>query len=158
MNSIASEMDSINDKNVATDSELDRTTDEVDAPTHGVASNGNIIDDGLQRGLKGRHLQMIALGGVVGYVLTEMQEHDIFLILIYSRPGIWYGSGFALNNSGPVGALLCFVIIGIDVYFVMQSLGEMSTLFPSPGAFVEVSQASEAKYQSLMNDRWLGGS
>ncbi|PMD48146.1 amino acid permease [Hyaloscypha variabilis F] len=113
-------MDSINEKNVATDSELDRTTDEVDAPTHGVASNGNIIDDGLQRGLKGRHLQMIALGGVVG-------------------PGIWYGSGFALNNSGPVGALLCFVIIGIDVYFVMQSLGEMSTLFPSPGAFVEMA-------------------
>ncbi len=35
----------------------------------GIASNGNIMDDGLQRGLKGRHLQMIALGGVVGYVV-----------------------------------------------------------------------------------------
>ncbi len=32
----------------------------------GVASNGNLLDDGLQRGLKGRHMQMIALGGVVG--------------------------------------------------------------------------------------------
>lgn len=31
-----------------------------------VSSNGNVIDDGLQRGLKSRHLQMIAFGGVVG--------------------------------------------------------------------------------------------
>lgn len=30
------------------------------------AANGNILDNGLQRGLKGRHLQMIALGGVIG--------------------------------------------------------------------------------------------
>lgn len=31
-----------------------------------VSSNGNVLDDGLQRGLKSRHLQMIAFGGVVG--------------------------------------------------------------------------------------------
>lgn len=30
-----------------------------------------------------------------------------------------------------------FFIIGVDVYFVMQSLGEMSTLFLVQGAFVE---------------------
>ena len=34
--------------------------------TDTVANNGNVIDDGLQRGLKSRHLQMIAFGGVVG--------------------------------------------------------------------------------------------
>ena len=33
---------------------------------HAIANNGNVIDDGLQRGLKSRHLQMIAFGGVVG--------------------------------------------------------------------------------------------
>lgn len=69
-----------------------------------IATNGNIIDDGLQRGLKSRHLQMISLGGVVG-------------------ASIWYGTGTAIASSGPVGALICFAIIGIDVYFVMQSLG-----------------------------------
>lgn len=31
-----------------------------------ITVNGNVIDEGLQRGLKSRHLQMIALGGVVG--------------------------------------------------------------------------------------------
>ncbi|KAI1387525.1 amino acid permease/ SLC12A domain-containing protein [Hypoxylon trugodes] len=84
------------------------------------ASNGNVIDEGLQRGLKNRHLQMIAFGGVVG-------------------ASIWYGTGSAIAYSGPVGALICFLIIGIDVFFVMQSLGEMSTLFPVQGAFIELA-------------------
>ncbi|KAI1867287.1 uncharacterized protein JN550_007018 [Neoarthrinium moseri] len=84
------------------------------------ASNGNVLDGGLQRGLKNRHLQMISLGGVVG-------------------ASIWFGTGSAVAYSGPVGALLCFFIVGVDVFFVMQSLGEMSTLFPIQGAFVELA-------------------
>lgn len=39
-----------------------------------LTSNGNVLDDGLQRGLKGRHLQMIALGGVVGFELPLSLE------------------------------------------------------------------------------------
>ncbi|KAH9907135.1 amino acid permease [Xylariomycetidae sp. FL2044] len=78
------------------------------------------MDDGLQRGLKNRHLQMIAFGGVVG-------------------AWIWYGTGSAIAYSGPVGALICFGIIGVDVFFVMQSLGEMATLFPVQGAFIELA-------------------
>lgn len=78
------------------------------------------IDDGLQRGLKDRHLIMISFGGVVG-------------------ASIWYGTGSAIAYSGPVGALLCFFLIGVDVYFVMQCLGEMSTLFPVQGAFIELA-------------------
>ncbi|ORY68656.1 amino acid permease [Pseudomassariella vexata] len=85
-----------------------------------VANNGNIIDDGLQRGLKDRHLIMISFGGVVG-------------------ASIWYGTGYAIAYSGPVGALVCFFVIGVDVFFVMQCLGEMSTLFPIQGAFIELA-------------------
>ncbi|KAI1118301.1 amino acid permease/ SLC12A domain-containing protein [Nemania sp. NC0429] len=85
-----------------------------------VADNGNVIDDGLQRGLKNRHLQMIAFGGIVG-------------------ASIWYGTGSAIAYSGPVGALISFIIVGVDVFFVMQSLGEMSTLFPVQGAFIELA-------------------
>lgn len=44
---------------------------------------------------------MISFGGVVG-------------------ASIWYGTGFAVAYSGPVGALICFFIVGIDVFFVMQ--------------------------------------
>ncbi|EOD45355.1 putative amino acid permease protein [Neofusicoccum parvum UCRNP2] len=85
-----------------------------------VTANGNVLDDGLQRGLKRRHLQMIALGGVIG-------------------PSIWYGTGYALSYSGPVGALICFLIVGLDVFFVMQSLGEICTMYPTPGAFTEMA-------------------
>jgi amino acid transporter len=63
---------------------------------------------------------MIAFGGVVG-------------------ASIWFGTGTAIAYSGPVGAIICFLIVGIDVFFVMQSLGEMSTLFPIQGAFVELA-------------------
>jgi len=58
----------IDEKHVVIDSASDGPTDEIadEVSAQGVASNGNRMDDGLQRGLKGRHLQMIALGGVVG--------------------------------------------------------------------------------------------
>ncbi|KAH8695305.1 amino acid permease [Talaromyces proteolyticus] len=82
--------------------------------------HGHVVDHGLHRGLKGRHLQMMSLGGVVG-------------------ASIWYGTGNALSNSGPVGALICFIVIGIDVFFVMQALGELATLYPTPGAFTELA-------------------
>ncbi|KUL84700.1 hypothetical protein ZTR_07611 [Talaromyces verruculosus] len=97
------------------------TADEDSKGTsYAVADNGNVIENGLQRGLKSRHLVMISFGGVVG-------------------ASIWYGTGFAVAYSGPVGALICFFIVGIDVFFVMQCLGELSTLFPIPGAFIELA-------------------
>lgn len=63
---------------------------------------------------------MIAFGGIVG-------------------ASIWYGTGSAVAYSGPLGALISFIIVGVDVFFVMQSLGEMSTLFPVQGAFIELA-------------------
>ena len=59
-------MDPKKDTNVQSDSVSNDASEEVAAgeiaPT-AVASNGNMIDQGLQRGLKRRHLQMIAFGG-----------------------------------------------------------------------------------------------
>lgn len=55
------------------------------------------------------HLVMISFGGVVG-------------------ASIWYGTGFAVAYSGPVGALICFFIVGIDVFFVMQCCEFSSTV------------------------------
>lgn len=81
-------------------------------------NNDMVIDDGVRRALKSRHLLMIALGGVIG-------------------PGTFYATGYALQYSGPVGSLIGYIIVGLDVFFVTQSLGEMATLFPSTGAFNE---------------------
>ncbi|CAK7246287.1 MAG: hypothetical protein STHCBS139747_007914 [Sporothrix thermara] len=82
------------------------------------ANSGDVIDDGVRRALKARHLLMIALGGVIG-------------------PGTFYATGFALRYSGPVGALIGYIVIGLDVFLVTQSLGEMATMYPSTGSFNE---------------------
>ncbi|KAH7127901.1 amino acid permease/ SLC12A domain-containing protein [Dactylonectria estremocensis] len=82
------------------------------------ATNEIVIDDGVRRALKSRHLQMIALGGIIG-------------------PGSFYATGFALQYAGPAGALIGYIVIGLDVYLVTFLLAEMATLFPSTGAFNE---------------------
>ncbi len=70
----------------------------------------------LKRGLKARHLQMIAIGGAIG-------------------TGLFLGSGGTIAQAGPGGALVAYAVIGIMVLFVMQSLGEMSTHLPVAGSF-----------------------
>ena len=56
------------------------------------------------------------------------------------------GTGFCIAYSGPVGALVCFLIVGIDVFFVMQCLGEMSTLFPIQGNTITALQRNEQSH------------
>lgn len=70
----------------------------------------------LQRTMKGRHIRMIAIGGTIG-------------------TGLFVAMGGALSSAGPGGILLAYAAIGIMVYFLMMSLGEMSTLMPVSGAF-----------------------
>ncbi|PGH14658.1 hypothetical protein AJ80_05839 [Polytolypa hystricis UAMH7299] len=70
----------------------------------------------LKRKLKGRHLQMIAIGGTIG-------------------TGLFIGSGGALSKSGPAGALIAYAFVGSIVYSVITSLGEMATYIPIAGAF-----------------------
>ncbi len=61
---------------------------------------------------------MIAIGGSIG-------------------SGIFIASGTAIQMAGPGGALLAYSIISLMVYFLMTSLGEMSTLIPSTGSFCD---------------------
>lgn len=81
-------------------------------------SDFNSIDphSGVKRGLKTRHLSMMALAGIIG-------------------PGLLVGSGGALSSGGPAALLIGFGVIGIVAFSIMQSLGEMTTLYPSGGAF-----------------------
>ncbi|WP_289136909.1 amino acid permease [uncultured Brevibacillus sp.] len=70
----------------------------------------------LQRSLRARHLSMIAIGGAVG-------------------TGLFIASGASISSAGPGGALVAYVAIGIMVYFLMTSLGEMATFMPVSGSF-----------------------
>ncbi|WP_051317312.1 amino acid permease [Ectobacillus panaciterrae] len=70
----------------------------------------------LQRKLKSRHLTMMAIGGAIG-------------------TGLFVSSGSTISTAGPGGALAAYILVGIMVYFVMNSLGELSAFLPVPGAF-----------------------
>ncbi|TKA27784.1 hypothetical protein B0A50_04885 [Salinomyces thailandicus] len=76
----------------------------------------NTASSPLQRSLKGRHLQMIAIGGSIG-------------------TGLFVGSGSALANGGPASLVIAFGLIGIMLYCTVHALGEMAVLFPVAGSF-----------------------
>lgn len=69
----------------------------------------------LQKGLKNRHIQLIALGGAIG-------------------TGLFVGSGSALYVAGPAPLFLSYIILSVVVWFVMNMLAEMATFLPVPGA------------------------
>lgn len=74
----------------------------------------------LQRKLKNRHLQMIAIGGSIG-------------------TGLFVGSGKALAAAGPAALLIAWGLTGIMIYFTVQALGELSVTMPVSGSFAVYS-------------------
>ncbi|GEQ66656.1 hypothetical protein JCM33374_g319 [Metschnikowia sp. JCM 33374] len=70
----------------------------------------------LSRSLKGRHLQMIAIGGAIG-------------------TGLFIGTGKALMHSGPASVLLAYILIGSMIFCTVHALGELAITFPVSGAF-----------------------
>ena len=59
----------------------------------------------LKRGLKSRHVTMIAIGGAIG-------------------TGLFLGSGSAIRSAGP-SIILSYLIVGIITFFMMRALGEL---------------------------------
>ncbi|EDS77540.1 amino acid permease [Clostridium massiliodielmoense] len=78
--------------------------------------SNNVESGELQRGLKSRHLNMIAMGGAIG-------------------TGIFLAMGDTIHQAGVGGALTAYGLIGIMVYFLITSLGEMATYMPISGSF-----------------------
>ncbi|KAK8056725.1 Amino acid/polyamine transporter I [Apiospora rasikravindrae] len=70
----------------------------------------------LLRRLKGRHLQMIAIGGSIG-------------------TGLFVASGRSLAIGGPGSLLLAYLFVGTMLYFTVQALGELAVAFPVAGSF-----------------------
>lgn len=48
--------------------------------------------------------------------------------------GLFVGSGQVLSLAGPLSAFLAYAITGFNLYCVINSLGEMATYLPLPGA------------------------
>lgn len=70
----------------------------------------------LHRKLNTRLINMIAIGGSIG-------------------TGIFLASGNAIHTAGPGGTMIAYLVVGIMVYFLMTSLGEMASFIPSTGSF-----------------------
>ncbi|KAG2735928.1 hypothetical protein G9P44_000018 [Scheffersomyces stipitis] len=89
-------------------------------------SDNDVSDDGsshdvvqtehLNRALKARTINMITIAGVIG-------------------SGLFLGTGRSLATGGPLSLLLSYAIVGLLVFFMMLSLGEMSVQFPVSGSF-----------------------
>lgn len=86
-----------------------------------IISIEQVADDSLSgqdpevvRGLKARHIQLIALGGAIG-------------------TGLFIGSGSALSTCGPAPLLTSYLVMATCVWLVMNQLGEMVIFLPLSG-------------------------
>jgi len=71
--------------------------------------------EALKRGLKNRHIQLIALGGAVG-------------------TGLFLGSASVIESAGPA-VILGYAIAGFIAFLIMRQLGEMVVEEPVAGSF-----------------------
>ena len=71
---------------------------------------------GFQREMKSRHVVMLSLGGVIG-------------------TGLFLSSGYTIQQAGPIGTLLSYLVGALVVYLVMLCLGELAVHMPETGSF-----------------------
>ena len=76
---------------------------------------GNTEPQELKRGLKSRHIQLIALGGAIG-------------------TGLFLGIAQTIKMAGP-SVLLGYAIAGVIAFLIMRQLGEMVVDEPVAGSF-----------------------
>ncbi|WP_395296024.1 amino acid permease [Kitasatospora hibisci] len=77
-------------------------------------------EEGYQRGLGSRQIQMIAIGGAIG-------------------TGLFLGAGTAISKSGP-SLILSYAVAGVVIFAIMRALGELLTYRPVSGSFAEYAR------------------
>ena len=70
----------------------------------------------LERGLSGRHVQFIAIGGTIG-------------------TGLFLGSGKSISLVGP-SIVLVYIVVGVIMFLLMRAIGEMMYRDPSQHTFI----------------------
>jgi len=75
----------------------------------------------LSRSLKGRHLTMISIGGIIG-------------------AGLFVGSSTSILAGGPA-SFISYAITGLLILLIMRMLGEMATALPNVRSFTEFARA-----------------
>ncbi|QPI43925.1 MULTISPECIES: amino acid permease [Pectobacterium] len=85
----------------------------------------------LKRGLKNRHIQLIALGGAVG-------------------TGLFLGIAQTIKMAGP-SVLLGYAIAGVIAFFIMRQLGEMVVEEPVAGSFSHFAYKYWGEFAGFMS-------
>jgi len=75
----------------------------------------------LKRAMSTRHLVMLSLGGAIG-------------------TGLFLGSGEVISQTGPIGAIIAYILGGAIAYMVMLCLGELAVHMPVSGSFGAYAQ------------------
>ena len=84
----------------------------------------------LQRGLKNRHIQLIAMGGAIG-------------------TGLFLGSADIIKSAGP-SIILGYAIGGLIVFLIMRQLGEMIVEEPVAGSFSHFAYKYWGKFPGFL--------
>ncbi|MGW1257810.1 amino acid permease [Streptomyces sp. NPDC002513] len=84
------------------------------------AVGGDAPEEGYERGLGSRQVQMIAIGGAVGV-------------------GLFLGAGANIAKAGP-SLILMYALAGVIIFFIMRALGELLLYRPVSGSFAEYSR------------------
>ncbi|KAK8048497.1 hypothetical protein PG994_010227 [Apiospora phragmitis] len=87
-----------------------------DQPVGHIRGIETSAETSLHRGLKARHITMIAIGGAIG-------------------TGLIIGTGKALAQAGPGSVFISYTIVGFIVFLVMAALGEMAAWLPMSAGF-----------------------
>lgn len=74
----------------------------------------------LRRGLRARHIQLIAIGGTIGV-------------------GLFLGSAHAIRVAGPA-LILSYAFVGVVIFFIVRALGELMTYRPVSGTFAAYAE------------------
>nr|RBQ83628.1 hypothetical protein FVER53263_12243 [Fusarium verticillioides] len=108
----------IDKKNPDVEAGRELPTIEPTLPTNNVDAKADDYENRnvgtLNRRLKSRHVQFLALSGAIG-------------------TGLFVGSGQVLSLAGPLSAFLAYTITGFNIYCVLNSVGEMASWLPIPG-------------------------
>lgn len=84
----------------------------------------------LQRGLKNRHIQLIAMGGAIG-------------------TGLFLGSAHVIQSAGP-SIILGYAIGGLIAFLIMRQLGEMIVEEPVAGSFSHFAYRYWGKFPGFL--------
>ncbi|MYZ38598.1 amino acid permease, partial [Streptomyces sp. SID4917] len=83
-------------------------------------TGGGPAEEGYERGLGSRQVQMIAIGGAIGV-------------------GLFMGAGANIAKAGP-SIILMYALAGVVIFFIMRALGELLLYRPVSGSFAEYAR------------------